>query len=315
MRIKISLYILLSLLFLGCGGSSENSSSQTSNYTITYDDTHTKISGTVQFNLKNISNGHTITVENFIPSINGCNIDFTDTSFTPQTLTFSKNNNIHTLNLDIGLLAPCEKTTLTLKATYTEKSTLDGKPLEYSKEESYTFSILKSQTAKQSYSVTVNSPTLTVKQNSQTANIDISVYDSNNAPVSNGSVNVIYPDEAKSFDVGRVSPTVQNIKDGKASFTYTAPSDLQQLVDQNISSVKFKFYYENVTTSAIMKVDFIPDANQSVIRHYTLNLLTEDGSYRAPLESTKSFSVKLEDETGVLEDNLIEELNVSIDNA
>ncbi len=71
-----------------------------------------------------------------------------------------------------------------------------------------------------------------ITENSQGVPIDIFGFDVNNAPVSNGIVRVSYPAEnSGSVDIGNIAPSIEAaIENGKATFTYTGPADLNRTI-------------------------------------------------------------------------------------
>ncbi len=79
---------------------------------------------------------------------------------------------------------------------------------------------------------------IVISENSQGVPIDIFGFDVNNAPVTNGIVRVSYPAEnSGAVDIGNISPSIDAaIEEGKATFTYTGPADLNRTVNKLGSS-------------------------------------------------------------------------------
>ncbi len=86
--------------------------------------------------------------------------------------------------------------------------------------------------------------TVVISENSQGVPIDIFGFDVNNAPVLNGIVRVSYPVEnSGSVDIGNISPSIDAaMENGKATFTYTGPADLNRTIQNlNKSWVVYRF--------------------------------------------------------------------------
>ncbi len=74
--------------------------------------------------------------------------------------------------------------------------------------------------------------TVIISENSKSVPIDIFGFDVNNAPVDTGIIRVSYPVENSGVvDIGRINPSIEAaIENGKATFTYVGPADLNRTV-------------------------------------------------------------------------------------
>ena len=310
---KVVLSFLLVLLFFGCDSGHE--SAKAKNYLLSFNPEHTKVEGYIQFEYSNVAAGHTLTLSDFIIKIDGCMVDSAATSFTPDSLLFTQSDTSKKLSIDISLFSMCNAKTLALIATQTDSSVLSGKVISTKTEKTFEYEIISLTSTETTFALITEPKELNVTQNLQSFPITVHVFDANNQPLQEGEVQVIYPDISKERNVGSITPSLSSIKDGSASFTYTAPADLQALLDANISSVEFLFYYQNRNNLSSIAVYFTPEENQSVFQNYSLKLTTDNDSFSMPLNSIKPFSVSLQDENKALEDEKIVELNVSIENA
>ena len=99
---------------------------------------------------------------------------------------------------------------------------------------------------------------VTVGQNSQSVSIQIQALNKSGVPVSEGEVLVQYPNMPTS-STGSMSPAKAQVNsDGMALFTYTAPNDIQTLIDNNITQSTFTFY-DNNNTSVFMALNIVYD--------------------------------------------------------
>jgi len=313
--------ILLGVLFFtSCGDTKDDPVSNTSDdipsYYITYNQAGTEVNGEVSFYLDDISPGHEISLDNFIPEVTGCEIDLLASSLSPESLTFSDLSKEATLDLNLKFTSLCTNTTLTLKAKSTDTSVVGTSTITNTQDTSYQF-IIKTVSAS---TPTSNTPilkvsTLNITKNSQTNSVVVSVYNSLNSPVEDGSVFIVFPDIVKSgVDVGSFSPATADIKDGEASFLYTAPKDLSSLAG---TSTSFKFFYNSdLVNTTTLSVLFTPDTNQIVNKTYSINFQPQDNNYKMSLEESKTFSVSVVDEDkNIVLDSNINDLNISLENS
>ncbi len=133
--------LILSFFFIGCGD--ETSTPSKSTYTLFYDKDYTSISGVVLLDAGSIPKNHIVRMTNFLPVIEGCRVDFTTTTITPDSLFFTAFDTKKSLSMDINLTSPCYTTTLRLKADYVDSSVLDDRNVTYTTEKTYIFEIEK----------------------------------------------------------------------------------------------------------------------------------------------------------------------------
>ncbi len=313
---SVSIAFLLSIL-QGCGGNDSSQIPPPSTYSLTYNKDSTQISGEVSFDIGNIPPNHSVILKNFTPMVDGCNVDFTSSQITPSSLTFTAASTKKSAAVDVKFLSVCNATTLRLQADYTDSSILNGKYLTHTTEKTYTFAIEKTSSITQ-YTPVLKNGSIEITKNKQNENITVSVFDQFNRPAKEGKVNIIYPNiVANGIDIGSFEKTSVDVKNGEAHFSYTAPNDLEALVENNITSTSFKFYYnDDVSHYAELSLRFNPDTNQTIIKAYEILFTPEDGTYKMSLEQSKSFSVILRDEDGnSVQQNNVEDLNISLENS
>ncbi len=288
---------LLLLLLSACSNEDTNQTPSKSTYYLSYDESSSQISGQVTFDVGNIPNNHTVTLNNFRASLEGCSVDLSQESVTPNSLRFTSLSTKQTAALSVKLLSSCTNKELVLTADYKDTSLLDGSLVTNSKEMTYHYEIDKVSTAS-SYTPVLKTSSLEITKNSQTANVVVSVFDGMNRPAQDGKIKIIYPNVVKeNVDVGDFSPTTVDIKDGVASFVYTAPNNLQALIDANITQTTFDFYYnDDAANSATLTINFNPNPDQVVNTKYSLELKPENDDYKMQLQDTKSFSITLVDD-------------------
>ncbi len=285
MRFIILLFTLL--LFLN-SCSDENDTASSSYYTLSYDDSSLNISGQISMQMDNIAKNHIISINNFIPQINGCVFSL-DSSITPEKITFSSIDTSNTLTLDLKLITPCSAKELTLLAKQVDVSTLDGKIITRNEDVKFTYNL--NSPIKEKITLLSDKNSIIITQASQSEDITITAFKENNTPANSGNIQVIYPDEVQNgIDVGSFDPIENDIKDAKAKFTYTAPTNIKTLLDANISSVDFIFSYDN-ETSTTLHVEFSKESS------FIPKLILSE----SPLTFTKNsekrkFSVKVLDE-------------------
>jgi len=135
-----------------------------------------------------------------------------------------------------------------------------------------------------------------VTTNSQAFDIVVTVLDKDNRLYSTGTVALVYPSDVRAGrDIGSFTPSTASITNGEATFSYTAPSNL----DANTSDIKFGFYHDsNPSEILIYTVTINPDANQTVMKNY---ILTSDQStdVTMALESSKNITFSVSDDASV----------------
>ncbi|WP_428738616.1 hypothetical protein [Sulfurimonas sp.] len=136
--------------------------------------------------------------------------------------------------------------------------------------------------------------------NSETTNITVLAFDSDNTPLQSGTVKVAYPAKATlGVDVGTFAALSVAIADGKAVFQYTAPEDLQARVDAGDTSTTFGFYLsDDSSVSNSFTVTYSPETNQTVIKSYELTQSLSVSEYSMPLESTIQTAFTVRDDNG-----------------
>ena len=314
---KILSFILLTFFLFGCDSADSKTaepSSATPSYSLSYNEDATEISGEILFDLGNILPNHTIELSSFIPTIEGCSIDYGASGVTPSTMSFNSTATTKIGTLSIKLLSSCTNKALVLKAKSYEVTTIGTNIITNRQDLTYNFSVTKTSSVT-SFTPVLKTSSLEVTKNSQTANIIVSVFDTLNRPAEDGTVSIIYPSVVKEgVDVGNFSPTKVEIKDGLASFTYTAPNDLTSLAN---TSTSFQFYYNSdVANSTKLDISFKPDPDQIVYKIYSINLKPENDEYKMQLEDVKSFSITLVDDSNFpVESAKVNKLEVSLENS
>ncbi len=142
-----------------------------------------------------------------------------------------------------------------------------------------------------------NSSVLT--KNSESVTIIVKVFDSANNAFTSGKIKGTSPDDALlGRDVGSFSENLSvgvDVINGIATFSYTAPSDL----DTNTSNLVFGFYHDSNTSNVLTYTFSIsPESNQTSSTEYFLTS-SDTGNINIDLESTKSFLYSLVDQNGV----------------
>ena len=311
---KFILTLLPIFFFLGCGESDNGSlGTDSTNYSLKYNATATSISGDILFDMGTIPTNHTITLTSFIVSVPECQVTSPTSAITPTQIYFTSDSEQSNATLSLALDSVCSSSKLLINAKYKETSVIDGKTASYSKDVNYELDVQKTSSIS-NYTPALNISTLNVTNNSQTTEVIVSVYDEFNRLASSGSVNVIYPSLASSgADIGTLSPTTATISDGKATFVYTAPANLN---DANFTSAIEFYYNDDVTKTAKLTLNFSPEPNQLVNKNYEIKFTPQDNSLKMSLEELKSFSVAIADTDGaIVKDADINELNVSIENS
>ena len=157
----------------------------------------------------------------------------------------------------------------------------------------------------------LNETTKEVTLNSETINIEVDVRDANNNPFPTGSVKIVYPNDVQTGrDIGSFLTSEIALLDGKASFVYTAPKNL----DSNTSDIVFGFYHDSLPTNIKnFTVTLNPEPNQVILTDYFLTNSYADGSISMDLESTKLITFYIKDKDGtLLEDSNITSIDVTL---
>ncbi|MEA2027391.1 MAG: hypothetical protein U9N49_00240, partial [Campylobacterota bacterium] len=160
--------------------------------------------------------------------------------------------------------------------------------------------------------VTNSSKEITLTNNSQQESIGIRVFSSENAPYSEGSVKVALPDKITTgVDVGSFESYSVGITNGVATFNYTGPQNLSELINNGDTSSVFKFYHEgNPTQKESTTVSYSPTADEYIPLNYTLEVTSEDGEFTMGIPNNeKTFSIVLKDDKG---DSVAQDKMVSI---
>lgn len=146
-----------------------------------------------------------------------------------------------------------------------------------------------------------NITSVTLEENKQQVSITMRVLNSDNSPYTEGSVKVAYPDKVQNgVDVGSfVSSEVEVNEEGRVTFNYTAPKDLDARVAAGDTSTVFGFYHSSdVASIKYYTLTYSPIAGQIVLTDYLLKESSASDSYKMPLESTRQFSYYVEDSEG-----------------
>lgn len=299
----------------GCAKGSNNNDA--TNAYLIYNDASDEISGQVTLSMDNVPNNHTIQLSNFVPVVDGCSIDTLQSSISPTSVNFSLANQSNTLTVNVKFTTPCINTKLTLKAKHQDISLLGTKLVTHTTDTSYEFLVQEATATPNTYTTTLKESSLEITQNYQTANVILSVYDALSSPVNDGTVKIIYPSVVTNgVNVGGFSPSEATIKDGSATFVYTAPSDLTQTT-KDLNSTTFKFYYNDIVTNAsTLSVNFNPDTNQTINKTYNIQFKPQNDTYKMSLLESKTFSLSIiDDENTAVDDADIYDINVSLENS
>ncbi len=146
-----------------------------------------------------------------------------------------------------------------------------------------------------------NSSSSVVTTNNQVVTIDIQAFDSDNAPYSDGSIKIIFPNKAVTgTDVGSFDVNEKELEGGKATFTYTAPGNLQQRVDDGDTGSSFGFYHtaDKNNTLQVYTFDYAPTANQVTLTDYELNHSHSSEKPIMGLKESMQLSFYIQDKKG-----------------
>ncbi len=128
--------------------------------------------------------------------------------------------------------------------------------------------------------------------NSQTVNIYVKVVDAQATPIQTGSVKIIYPsaDVLAGRDIGSFTASQEPVKNGIATFLYTAPKNL----NANTSSLHFKFYYDSsIETAQPYTMTIMPEQNQIILSDYILKSNFINNTKTMNLQDTTQLNLTL----------------------
>lgn len=165
-----------------------------------------------------------------------------------------------------------------------------------------------------------NASSSVVTTNNQVLTIEVQAFDSDNAPYSDGTVKIVYPNKAiaGATDVGSFDVASKALENGKAVFTYTAPDELQKRVDAGDTGSVFGFYHssDKNTTLQTYSLTYAPEADQITLTDYELKNSFAGDEPTMGLNSTKQLSFYVQDKSGnKLTDESIVSLKVELLNA
>ncbi len=289
------------LALTGCGSSQSNpplvntgSVVELDSSSLQYDTAGTSISGTITTHYPDALTG-TAALSGFSASITGCSVG-TITVGAGDTITYIDNNTVVT-NVTIGLDAACTTTAVTLSATETDENNVTS-----------SWNALAPVSASGDITspiVTITVSDFNITENNEYRQIQVRVWDKNNAPVTSGSISLRYPSEVLSGIVlGTFDPsTSATIVDGVATFNYTGPSNLAGLYDAGYTSGTFTFYdTDNEANAVDMTVTFNPDTTvpPAVLTNYNVSFVSSTGDVTANLEDVAIYTLSVTDDQGDL---------------
>jgi len=315
--LKYLLLIFISFFVISCAENKDNQEiPDPTTYYLTYDETSTQIEGEVTFDMGSITSNHVVTLTNFTSTIEGCTLSTLSNIVSPDSLTFTSLETKQIATIDIELSEPCSTQTLKINADYEDTSIINGKVVNRTETRSYNYTVTKTTTIS-NFTPILQKSTLEIVTNKQNENVVVSVYDDKNRPATEGTISIIYPDEAKLVDVGSFSSVSVDVEEGQALFVYTAPTDIQTLLDKNITSTSFQFYYDDAIANYVeLKVLFTPQSDQVIIKNYQISFQPQENNYKMSLEESKSFSVSIIDDSNLALDGAdVLELNISLENS
>ncbi len=163
----------------------------------------------------------------------------------------------------------------------------------------------------------LESSTLEVDTNNETLSIVVNVFDQNNNPYPTGKVSIIRPDKVQEgIDVGSFNPSITaDVVEGKATFTYTAPSDIQSLYASGDTYSQFQFYHsDQEDILRTLTINYNLKSNQIIDISYDIEFNSSDDNVTFSLESRKQFTIDLREGDGDLVDNeKINYINLTIE--
>lgn len=137
--------------------------------------------------------------------------------------------------------------------------------------------------------------------NSQTVNIYVKVVDAQATPIQKGSVKIIYPstDVLAGRDIGSFIASEEPVKNGIATFLYTAPKNL----NADTSTLLFKFYYDSsIETAQPYTMTINPEQNQTILSDYIIKSNFTNNTKTMNLQDTTQLNLTVfsKDEKGNL---------------
>lgn len=156
--------------------------------------------------------------------------------------------------------------------------------------------------------------TVTLTSNSQTVELPINVY-KNYAPYTEGSVKVSLPKKIlNGTDVGQFNAyEVPVDEQGKATFVYTGPSNLQALINNDDNESIFTFYHEESGSenNQTWTVEYSVPSDPYISRNYELDVITSDEFSIGIPDKEKTFNVILKAKDSSGDDVALEEENIT----
>ncbi len=143
--------------------------------------------------------------------------------------------------------------------------------------------------------IPANQRVITINSNSATVEISVKVF-KDIAPYTTGNVKVELPSKVlDGTDVGQFNAYSVAIDGlGIAKFTYTGPSNLQSLINQDDNSSIFYFYHEgNYKGKQPMKIVYKQPAIAHISRNYELDIITSGEFSMGIPNKEKTFNVLL----------------------
>jgi len=123
-----------------------------------------------------------------------------------------------------------------------------------------------------------------VNSNNENIIFQVKAYDKNNNPYNSGEIKILYPDKVQEgVDIGMFSNNIVSLENGIATFNYTAPNDLNNLVNNLDKNTTFGFYHtSNSNLIKYITVSYEPTSVNLNSDIYTI--LSDDN----PLTITKN---------------------------
>jgi len=152
-----------------------------------------------------------------------------------------------------------------------------------------------------------------LKDNGEHVGIEVKVFDGANNPYSSGSIKIVFPNDVRTGrDVGSFKNLDENLSNGLATFTYTAPKNLSQ----NKENIVFGFYHSaNPSDVKQYTLTIEPELKQSMLTTYNIKTSLVSGSLSMGLKSNKvvSFYV-VNDEGQQLNEQRVHSISMSLKN-
>ena len=138
-----------------------------------------------------------------------------------------------------------------------------------------------------------------ITQNNQVVPVVVTVIDAANRPYSEGNIEIIYPNDVRQGrDVGSFDKITSPIINGKATFAYTAPSDLSV----NTNNIVFGFFHDsNSSVNIAYTFTVKPDANQIIHSSYEL-VISDPTDVLMGRNDTKDIAFTVQSKAGIVVD-------------